>query len=662
MFWIAAAWAATPLQVYEDNLERGEQPQLGALVVHGELAPAQLASWAPACRIERSFPHRAVHVLRCEGETRTALVALQEHLEWVAPPWYATLSAAEDDLDSLAWHHSNTGQSVYGQSGTLGADVGSVSAWSSWTGSPDYLVAVLDTGVFVEHQDLQNQIWRNPGELDCEDGLDDDGNGYRDDCQGWDFGDNDRDASPVGMSEACSPWHGTFISGLIAAEADNGVGIVGLAPQVRILPVKLPADLDCGVTDVSIAEAVDYALASGAGVINASWHVSATSPTLRKSIKDADRAGVILVIAAGNDGLDLDASGPDYPIAYELDHAIVVAATDNRDSLASWSNRGASWVHLGAPGSALTSLTMSSSTSTDYGWGTSYAAPLVTGAVALISSELPALHPDEVIASILAGVTEVEGLSGSTVTGGRLNVPGAQEQARAWMQVIELELESVEVQDSDGDGLAEVDEPLAVRLQLHNLGHATATGLVGHVSLDDEDAARVLDDSALAWADLGDDESGAASFLIQVAPGCEEDLALPLTLTLEGDEALTFALELPLTCRWDEDEDGWPDDEDCDDQDAAVHPGAEEHCDGLDEDCDEQVDEQPVDAPGRTADCDGVPVDSEQGLLDSDGPERPEPPPEGCERGCSSAPVPGLWALLGLLALTRRYGRRNPGP
>ncbi|RMG59191.1 MAG: hypothetical protein D6713_06130, partial [Deltaproteobacteria bacterium] len=160
------------------------------------------------------------------------------------------------------WALHNRGQSILGISGKAGADISAPSAWDMTFGSPDIVVAVIDTGVAYDHPDLTGSIWNNPGEVPGND-LDDDGNGLVDDLVGWDFEDGDPD-----------PWdphgHGTHVAGIIAAKMDNGMGIAGVAPGSRIMVLKA-GGVNGYFSTYTLVNSIDYAISKGARIINASW-------------------------------------------------------------------------------------------------------------------------------------------------------------------------------------------------------------------------------------------------------------------------------------------------------------------------------------------------------------------------------------------------------
>ena len=238
------------------------------------------------------------------------------------------------------WGLNNTGQDVGGINGTPDADIDAPEAWDVTTGSSDVIVAVVDSGVDISHPDLQANIWINPGEIP-DNGVDDDGNGYIDDVSGWDFLDNDKVPNDA-------MGHGTHVAGTVAAVGDNAIGVTGVSWTAQIMPLRFLDALGFGNTADAI-DAIEYATAMGADVINNSWGGSGYNQALKDAI---DASDAVVVCAAGNTisgGRNNDAI-PHYPSSFNSAHIISVAASDQDDNLASFSNYGAVSVDVAAPG------------------------------------------------------------------------------------------------------------------------------------------------------------------------------------------------------------------------------------------------------------------------------------------------------------------------
>jgi subtilisin family serine protease len=217
-------------------------------------------------------------------------------VEWAEPNFiqqYQKFAVPNDPLFPSQWHLNNTGQG----GGTAGADAHLPGAWDVTTGSSTIVIAVIDDGAEMTHEDLAANIFTNPGEI-AGDGIDNDGNGYIDDVHGWDFSNNDNDPSPMSVDDN----HGTSVSGVAAARGNNGIGVSGACPNCRILPVKVFSPSFVG--DTAAANAIRYA-ASFADVLNNSWGGGSPSSTIQSAIQWATTngrggKGSVVLFASGN--------------------------------------------------------------------------------------------------------------------------------------------------------------------------------------------------------------------------------------------------------------------------------------------------------------------------------------------------------------------------
>ncbi len=301
--------------------------------------------------------------------------------------------------------------------------VGAFQAWDITRGDPSVIVAVIDSGVDIDHPDLSANIWTNSKEM-LGDGLDNDGNGFIDDIHGWDFLTNSADPRPkIATSEpvAFAHHHGTAVAGIIAAVGNNGKGISGIAPHVTIMPLRALDSQGKGSSS-TVIKAIDYAIANGASIINLSFVSTLQQPagstgnnaSFFRSLERARRAGVLVVAAAGNEAtaektevVDLDVN-PQVPVCEDLANpfqaVIGVAATDREDHRAVYSSFGRRCIDLSAPGERFFVLTASRQaiagvTEESYGGyykGTSLASPVVVGAAALLLSLDRTLRPEDV--------------------------------------------------------------------------------------------------------------------------------------------------------------------------------------------------------------------------------------------------------------------------
>jgi subtilisin family serine protease len=313
------------------------------------------------------------------------------------------------------WGLQNVGQS----GGTPGADIDTPGAWGITTGSNDVVVAVIDSGIDYTHEDLAANMFRN--EADCNaNGVDDDGNGFVDDCFGVDTLNNDGD--PMDDNS-----HGTHVAGTIGAVGDNGVGVAGVNWNVRLLGCKFLGADGRGPISAAIA-CLDYVKTMkdrGVNIVatNNSWGGGAFSQALHDVIEAHRQRGILFIAAAGNGGSDgigdSNDTTPFFPASYNLPNVIAVASTDHTDNRSPFSNFGRHTVHVGAPGSQIWS-TVPGNRYASYS-GTSMATPHVTGLAALLKAQDPGRDGIAIRNLILAGGDPISALATNTVTGRRIN-------------------------------------------------------------------------------------------------------------------------------------------------------------------------------------------------------------------------------------------------
>jgi thermitase len=328
----------------------------------------------------------------------------------IAEPNYVfrAIRKPNDPDYSQLWGLSNSGGADKdGSRGMVGMDIGAEKAWDITTGKKDVIVAVIDTGVDFSHPELANNAWINEAEARGETGVDDDGNGYIDDINGFNFVANNGNSND-------DNGHGTHCAGTIGAEGDNGIGIVGVAWNVRIMAVKFLDRAGGGTLDGAI-KAVDYARKNGAHISSNSWGGGGISALLKKAVEDTRDAGQIFVAAAGNSAMDNDRFATQ-PAGLGVENIISVAALDNRGEMASFSNYGAQSVHVAAPGVNILSTVPGGAYDT-YS-GTSMATPHVSGVVALMLSQNPNMTYQEVKQRLISSSRGISTLSGRVVSGG----------------------------------------------------------------------------------------------------------------------------------------------------------------------------------------------------------------------------------------------------
>ncbi|NUM88010.1 MAG: S8 family serine peptidase [Bdellovibrionales bacterium] len=326
---------------------------------------------------------------------------------------YWTSRDANDPGFAESWGLKNSGQlDSKGSKGVAGVDVRASAAWEISKGKPTVVVAVIDTGVDFTHPDLAHAAWVNEKEASGRAGVDDDGNGYVDDVNGWDFLSN----KPASIDDH---GHGTHVAGVIAAQGDNGQGTAGVAWNVKIMALKFLGANGGGSLSEAI-KAIQYASRMGAVITNNSWGSGENSKILRDVIEGA--SGSLFVAAAGNSGENADLV-PEYPSAYDVPHIVSVASVDNRGRLSNFSNWGPRSVDIAAPGQNI----LSSLPGGKYeAWsGTSMAAPFVAGTAALLVSENPGMAPLEMKKRMMATASPLVALRGKTASGGMVNARNA---------------------------------------------------------------------------------------------------------------------------------------------------------------------------------------------------------------------------------------------
>lgn len=372
--------------------------------------------------VKHEFKSKGAVVVKFRGMTgdmdlvkMAKILNTRSDVEYVEANTILTINRTPNDADfSKQYGMSNSGAA----GGVAGADIDAIRAWDISVGSKNVLVGVIDTGIDHTHPDIAPNYWTNPGEsgLDADgrdkssNGVDDDANGYIDDFRGWDFVNNDNDPFDDHA-------HGTHCAGVIGARGNDGVGVAGVNWDLSLVGIKFLSGSGSGTLEDAV-KSIEYGTTIGVNLTSNSWGGGGYSPTMFDAIKAANDRGILFVAAAGNDSNNNDAR-PSYPASYEVANVISVAASDNKDQMAYFSNNGVRTVHVAAPGVDVWSSVPEGRYQKMS--GTSMATPHVAGLAALIKSAIPEATHHQVRARILNGVDRSDYWSSRVSSGGRIN-------------------------------------------------------------------------------------------------------------------------------------------------------------------------------------------------------------------------------------------------
>lgn len=348
------------------------------------------------------------------------------------------------------WGMQNLGQTVHGKVGVVQADIRAPEAWALHRGSGRVIVGIVDTGIDYTHPDLAANVWS--------------------------LANNDAVHGYNAITDTLDPMddasHGTHVSGTIGARGGNGVGVVGVNWNVKLMGCKFLGKDGSGSLSDAI-KAIDWCVDHGAQVLNNSWGGGGYSEALKESIQRAGERGVLFIAAAGNESNDNDAEAS-YPASYDLPNVIAVGASTNLETIASFSNYGATQVHLMAPGEDIVS-TIPGGGYESYS-GTSMATPHVTGAAALLMSYDPSLDSVAVKNRLLSSTDKIRNFRNKVSTGGRLNLynllaninpaPFRKIPEESWITVAQ----TIATPHDYADGSDEtwtVEQPGATHMKLH---------------------------------------------------------------------------------------------------------------------------------------------------------------------------------------------------
>jgi subtilisin family serine protease len=444
--------------------------------------------------------------LETGGDVLTTVKAFSEdpNVEWAEPDYLAHAAAIPNDpLYPGQWALSH---------------IHAPEAWDIVTGTPSVVIAVLDTGIDVDHPDLINRLWINPGETPGND-IDDDNNGYIDDVHGWNFIARNNEVDD-------DDGHGTKVAGVAAAEGNNAIGFSGICWNCRIMPVKvMQAGGVANYSDVALG--VYYAAAKGAEVINLSLGGYANSKSLQSAIEAASQTS--LIVAAAGDG---NTNTPFYPAAYP--QVLAVGGTTESDDRESSSNYG-DWVDVAAP--AVNITTTQNGGSYVSASGTSFAAPIVSGLAGLVRSQ----HPDWTSSMVQAQIIHTtDSIPASDLGSGRINALNAVTTSPHPM----FEIDTTTI-NKDPLGRPEPGQDATLSVGLHN-DWLDASSVTGTLTTSDSYVTIITGTASYGNIASGYSTSGSPMFVFNIASGAGYNHPIPFTLGLTSDGGI-YTTTLPLT-------------------------------------------------------------------------------------------------------------------
>jgi hypothetical protein len=398
--------------------------------------------------------------------------------------------------------------------------------WDISRGDSTVIIAIIDSGVDWQHEDLKTKIWSNPDEIPGN-ANDDDGNGFVDDARGWDFGGHSGVADNDPREDR--PDHGTHVAGIAAAATDNATGIAGIAFNCKIMPIKVTRDDFRPDGDLAIFygyQGIVYAADNGASIINCSWGGETHSQFEQEVINYANSRGALVVAAAGNS----NSSNQFFPAAYQ--NVLSVGATNNRDIRTGFSNYG-HWVGVSAPGESIYSTWQNANSPYVFNSGTSMSSPMAAGVCALLKSLHKDWSPQQIAQQVRVSADNIDAFNPSYAKKlgfGRINVERAltiSSPAVRWTSMTISEI------TGDQDGVIDPGEDIGIKFTLTNYLQ-TATNLQISASTTDANVAITQSQSDLGTVASGDTVTSSTLITFRVAADAAVDHRVEFLLSFNA--------------------------------------------------------------------------------------------------------------------------------
>jgi len=407
--FVGTAAAQSPTRLSPQELKQG--------FINGRLL-AQPKSDAKSGDLAERESHAGTHlhhVIKGRHTLRVLEFSKQTNVRQTAAQLQASGLYEYVEPDFIRHAYAVPNDPLFGSQNNL-SQINAPSAWDTRRDASNIIVAIIDSGLRPTHEDLAGALWTNPGEQ----GFDSDHDGYSNDVHGINTlaTKGTQDDGDISDNEG----HGTAVASVIGAVANNGKGMSGVAWNVQLMPLKFNDATEVALSSNEII-CINYAVAHGAKIINFSYGSHEYSQSEYDAIKAARDAGVIFVAAAGNDGAPSDFARP-YPASYLLDNIVSVGNNDSTDALAGSSNYGG-LVDLAAPGTNINVCSKDGDASYTTYSGTSFSAPTVAGALALLAAQYPSDNYRQLINRVLTSVDVNTSYQGQVATNGRLNLARA---------------------------------------------------------------------------------------------------------------------------------------------------------------------------------------------------------------------------------------------